>query len=57
MKMSNMAYCRFQNTASDLLDCWDNWDLDEDASAEEKKARERLIKLCVRIAENYGPDA
>jgi len=28
--MSNMSYCRFENTANDLQECVDNWELDED---------------------------
>jgi hypothetical protein len=49
--MANMSYCRFHNTLSDLRDCWDN--MDDDLSEEERKARERLIALCKRIADNY----
>lgn len=48
--MSNMSYCRFQNTLSDLRDCEENL-FDEDLSEEEQAARKRLIKLCHRIAE------
>ncbi len=51
--MGNMSYCRFQNTAEDLQDCYDNLDVD-DISESEKKARTRLIKLCISIAEDYG---
>lgn len=49
--MSNMSYCRFRNTLNDLRDCYDN--MDEETSEEEMKARERLIALCARIAEDY----
>jgi hypothetical protein len=51
--MSNMGYCRFQNTLRDLEDCQDHLmarDLDDD----EKRARERLIELCVEIARDLG---
>ena len=51
--MSNMSYCRFENTTADLRDCYDNLDVD-DISESEKKARTRLIKLCISIAEDYG---
>jgi len=51
--MSNMSYCRFENTLTDLRDCFDNMD-DEPESWSEKKARIALIKLCIRIAEYYG---
>ncbi len=49
--MSNMSYCRFENTLHDLRDCWDNWN-DEPESDSEKKAKERLTKLCKEIAED-----
>ena len=49
--MSNMSYCRFQNTVSDLRDCSEN--MDDQLSDDEEKARIRLIKLCVDIADDY----
>ena len=51
--MANMAYCRFENTEQDLWDCYQNMD-DEDLSESEKKARRRIIKICVEIADEYG---
>lgn len=53
--MSNMAYCRFHNTLSDLYDCYDAMG-DNDLSAEEDAARTDLVALCRRIVENYGDD-
>jgi hypothetical protein len=51
--MANMSYCRFENTLSDLLDCYDS--LDEDVvSKSEIRAREKLIRLCRKIAEKYS---
>lgn len=55
--MSNISYCRFENTASDLSDCRDA--LDDGAepgnlSEDESRACVRLIKLCCEIADNYG---
>ena len=50
--MANMAYCRFENTEQDLCDCYQNMD-DEDLSESEKKARRRIIKICVEIADEY----
>jgi hypothetical protein len=50
-QMTNMSYCRFQNTLKDLRDCWGNWD-DEPESEEEKRAKEQLAKLCKLIAED-----
>lgn len=40
--MTNMSYCRFQNTATDLMDCVDNFD--DLKSNEEREARKRLVK-------------
>ena len=51
--MGNMIYCRFENTLHDLRDCYENMDAEEDLSETEKKARERLIKLCKDIVEDY----
>ena len=46
--MSNMSYCRFQNTLSDLKDCMEHIE-DEGLSEEEEEARERLKELCADI--------
>ena len=51
--MANMGYCRFQNTLADLRDCMEAMD-DPDISADESRARQRLIALCTEIAEDYG---
>jgi len=47
--MSNMSYCRFQNTVADVRDCWDN--IHDSLSGAEFDARNKLIELCKRIAE------
>ncbi len=47
--MSNMGYCRFQNTVADLRDCFDH--LHDELSPDEERARQRLVDLCKRIAE------
>lgn len=52
--MSNMSYCRFRNTLPDLEDCYDN--MDSVQSDEEKRARKRLIQLCINISEDYGDE-
>lgn len=44
----NMSYCRFQHTLTDLRDCADHIH-DDDLSAEERKARARLIEMCREI--------
>ena len=46
--MSNMGYCRFQNTVQDLDDCADHIE-DDDLSDDEKRARARLIRICREI--------
>lgn len=40
-KMSNMSYCRFQNTLSDLLDCLDHI-IDDELSEDEERARKNF---------------
>lgn len=62
--MSNMSYCRFENTLNDLRDCVQHWsddqdDPDEDGyvpklSRSEDRARKRLLELCCEIAEVFG---
>ena len=54
--MSNMSYCRFQNTLNDLTDCYYNLDDTNDLSLEEGMARYRLIEMCKDIVEEYGED-
>lgn len=50
--MSNMSYCRFQNTVKDLLDCEEN--IYNILGAREHRARKQLVEACVRIAEAAG---
>ena len=50
--MSNMSYCRFQNTLLDLQDCADN--LADKLSDEDHRARRRLVKTCLNILEELG---
>jgi len=53
--MSNMAYCRFQNTLPDLRDCLEHlWD--DDLSDEERTARRRLAKVCKDLADEWEED-
>lgn len=51
--MSNMSYCRFENTASDLRDCEDHL-LDRLNSRHETDARIDLVETCYRILEALG---
>ena len=48
--MSNMSYCRFQNTLHDLDDCLDHLE-DDNLSREEKRAKTQLISRCREILE------
>lgn len=48
--MSNMSYCRFENTLTDLRDCHEN--INEPVSSdEESQARLRLIQVCQDIVD------
>lgn len=46
--MSNMSYCRFQNTLNDLRDCANNFD-EDDLSDDEHNARSQMIRLMIDI--------
>ena len=50
--MSNMSYCRFQNTFRDLQDCYANMDSD-DLSKSEFYTRRHMVELCINIANEY----
>lgn len=52
--MSNMSYCRFYNTYSDLKDCLDNIDNFE-MGIKEAQYRNKLINLCQRIIDCSMP--
>jgi hypothetical protein len=52
--MSNMSYCRFRNTATDLEDCLEHFD--EELSPEEHRSRLKIIRLCREVAECYPTD-
>lgn len=53
--MSNMSYCRFQNTLKDLKEAYDYLDVaDKDLSTEELRARRELISVCKDISEEWG---
>ena len=48
----NMSYCRFQNTLSDLKDCYDNIP-NQDLSRDEARAFAELVLLAKDIADRY----
>lgn len=56
--MSNMSYCRFQNTLDDLMDCKEaldemtNWE--EQLSGDEHRAMLKMVQLCGQIYRDYG---
>jgi len=50
--MSNMSYCRFQNTEQDLRDCKEH--LTEVLPEDENEARKRLVGTCARILMELG---
>lgn len=52
--MSNMSYCRFENTYRDLEDCLDALIDGKELSESEQRHKQWLIELCCRIAEEYG---
>ena len=57
--MSNMSYCLFETTLSDLEDC--EFALEEKGFngliGIEKKKAIKLVELCGRIFQNYGKEA
>lgn len=50
--MSNMSYCRFENTYDDLLDCYEHVN-DDDLSDLENNYRDMLIQLCQDIVYKF----
>ncbi len=54
--MPNMSYCRFENTLVDLRDCEQAMSIGEPVEdGNELKAKKKLIRLCIEIAKEYGP--
>lgn len=51
--MSNMSYCRFQNTAGDLADCVAALEEGDRLSDDELRAAVRLVRMCRQVAEMY----
>ena len=49
--MSNMSYCRFENTYRDLLDCYRA--MDDEKSEREQDYMHRLVDVCRDIIEEY----
>ena len=57
----NMSYCRFENTLAALRECRDalseSCDPLSELSESEKKAAERLFKMCRELADDFVADA
>lgn len=51
--MSNMSYCRFRNTLSDLRDCRENLEGKID-DRDEARARLELLRECLNILDIIG---
>ena len=60
--MSNMSYCRFENTANDMEDCIEaleesGWNLDEmienASSPYEARAMQKFVDLCRDVADGF----
>lgn len=56
--MSNMSYCRHENTAEDLEEVVEQWHYfdEEDSSSQEIRARKRIIELARTICEMEGEE-
>lgn len=56
--MSNMGYCRFRNTLEDMRDCaqWLAENKPTNLLSEEYRAYEKFVRLCQKIAADYGTD-
>ena len=54
--MSNMSYCRFHNTLSDLQDCLEALHDQDPLSADEARAAKRLISVAHQIARYTNHD-
>lgn len=54
--MSNMSYCRFENTLADLADCLEalqNNPEGDDLNDTELQSRARLLEMSAEIAEGW----
>lgn len=50
--MSNMSYCRFENTLGDLIDCQEHLNSEVDSESE-AKSRLELVDICRQIVAEY----
>jgi hypothetical protein len=49
--MANMGYCRFENTYSDMMDCYYN--INNNLSEREHKYREKILELCEQMISEF----
>lgn len=58
--MSNMSYCVFRNTLSDLQDCYDALldvgSIEDIEDEDERKAAKRLLVICNNIVDDFDQD-
>jgi hypothetical protein len=54
--MSNMSYCRFENTYNDLIDCEEHIGDALESGGHEDRARAAIIRLCHEIASQVPLD-
>lgn len=47
--MSNMSYCRFENTFNDLIDCLQN--IAEETNSRDEQYRQNMLALLVEMVE------
>lgn len=59
--MSNMSYCRFENTVRALSDCFDALlDMQGDLSSlseSERRYAKQLIVMCQSLADDFGDES
>lgn len=51
--MSNMSYCRFENTFRDLKDCYEHFE-DENLSEDEMHYRSKIYDICECIVSEFS---
>lgn len=52
--MSNMSYCRFQNTSGDLAECLDALEQQKELSDDEHRAAYRMFNSFLRFCRDEG---
>ena len=47
--MANMSYCRFENTLSDLQDCFDNIEYEAENERDERARKKMILFLLEQV--------